>query len=493
MWDNLQRKTVSALFWSFLQAFAQRAVQFVVGIVLARLLFPEQFGLIGMLTIFIAVIRAFLDSGFGAALIQKREISQTDICSIFYFNIAVGAAAACLLSLAAPWIAAFYRQPILTPLTRALSLTFIIDSFAMIQSTLLTKEINFKTQTKVSVIAGILSGATGITMAVLGFGVWSLVAVQLSTAFYSAASLWFFSAWRPQLLFSFSALRGMFAYGSRLLFSGVLNQIFENIHLIVIGRLFSATDLGFFARAKNLTDIPSQTLAEMTGRVTFPVFCSVQDDPARLKRGLKKALRVLAFVTFPVMIGLAVVARPLIQVLLTDKWLPAAPYLQLLCLAGALYPVHLMNLSVLQATGRSDLFLRLEIIKKALIALNIMITWHWGITAMVYGMVVTSVISFYLNSYYNGVRIDYPFGEQVLDLLPYIGVTLTMAAAVYAIGLVPFPRPLSRLATQIVTGGGVYILLCRVLRLQALAELWQGMNENIRPLGLKFIKPQAFK
>ncbi len=365
MTDNLQQKTVTALSWSFVESMAARSAQFVIGIILARLLFPEQFGLIGMLMIFMAVSQAFLDSGFGAALIQKQEITQTDICSVFYFNILVGLAAAGLLSLAAPWIAAFYKQPVLTPLTRALSLTLVINSFGLIQNVLLTKQINFKTQTKVTLIAGVLSGIVGITLAVHGFGVWSLAIQQISSAFVRTACLWFFSSWRPILIFSFTSLRELFGFGSRLLASGVLNQTFDNIYLVVIGRLFSAADLGFFTRAKTLNDVPSQSLSQMVGRVTFPVFSTIQDDRVRLKRGLKKALTTLVLVNFPMMIGLAIVARPLVLVLLTDKWAPSIPYLQLLCVAGLLIPLQSMNLNVLQALGRSDLFLRLEIVKKS--------------------------------------------------------------------------------------------------------------------------------
>jgi teichuronic acid exporter len=475
MVDNLQHKTVRALSWSFLDAVAQRGVQFVIGIVLARLLFPEQFGLIGMLTIFMAVIRTFLDSGFGAALIQKREVTQTDICSIFYFNILVGMVAAGLLCLVAPWIAAFYKQPVLTSLMRALSLTIVINSFGMIQGTVLTRQIKFKTQTKVSLIAGALSGITGITLAVLGFGVWSLVVQQVSAALFSTVCLWSFSPWRPSLIFSFNALREMFGFGSRLLFSGLLNQIFDNIYFVVIGRLFSAADLGYFTRAKTLNDLPSQTLSEKVGRVTFPVFSTIQDDPARLKRGLKKALMMLVLVNFPMMIGLALIARPLVLVMLTEKWAACVPYLQLFCVAGLLYPLHLMNLNVLQALGRSDLFLRLEIIKKIMIAINIAATWRWGISAMIYGMIINSIIAYYLNSYYNGVLISYPIREQVLDLFPYFIVAVLMGIAVYAAGFLQFPNHWSMLLVQITTGIFIYVCLCRAFRLKAFMEIWQAM------------------
>ena len=475
MADSLQQKTVHALSWSLLQAIAQGGVQFVIGIVLARLLFPEQFGLIGMLTIFVSVIRTFLDSGFGAALIQKREVTQTDICSIFYFNILVGLVAAGLLCLAAPWIAAFYNQPMLTPLTRALSLTIVINSFGMIQNTILTKEINFKTQTKISLIAGVLSGITGITLAALGFGVWSLVVQQLSASLFTTVSLWLFNSWRPALIFSFNALRAMFGFGSRLLFSSVLNQVFENIYFVVIGKLFSAADLGYFTRAKNMNDLPSQTLAGMVGRVTFPVFSTIQDDPDRVKRGFQKALTLLSLVNFPIMIGLAVTARPLVLIMLTEKWSASIPYLQLLCFDGLLYPLHVINLNVLQSLGRSDLFLRLEIIKKIMVAINIAVTWQWGISAMIYGMILTSIIGYYLNCYYNGLLVKYSMKEQVRDFFPYLIMSILMGIAVYAAGLLEFKSHWSMLFVQMATGIAIYVSLCRAFRLKAFMEIWQAM------------------
>ena len=478
MADSLRSKTLHALSWSFLESVGLQGVRFVIGIVLARLLFPEQYGLIGMLTIFMAVAQSFLESGFGAALIQKREATPTDICSIFYFNIVVGVAAAGLLCLVAPWIAAFYNQPILTPLTRALSLSIVINSFGLIQTTILTKQVDFKTQTKVSLIAGALSGIIGVTMAVTGFGLWSLVVQQISSAFFRTVFLWLLNAWRPALIFSLKSLREMFSFGSRMLASGLLDQIFSNIYLLVIGKFFSATDLGFFTRAKTFGDLPSQTLSGMVGRVTFPVFSTIQDDPGRLKRGMKKALTTLVLVNFPMMIGLAVIARPLVLVLLTEKWAESIPYLQLLCVLGLLFPLHVINLNLLQALGRSELYLRLEIIKKILIVINIAVTVRWGIFAMIYGMIGMSIISYYLNSYYTGVLIGYPIREQLRDLSSYLIMTVLMGIAVYAAGLLPFPNHWSMILLQMPLGIVIYVCLCRLFRLTAFMEIWQaGWNK----------------
>lgn len=478
MQDNLRHTTIHALVWSFLESIGLQGVRFVIGILLARLLFPEQFGLIAMLMIFTAVAQSFLDSGFRAALIQKRNVTQLDACSIFYFNIVVGAAAAGLLCLIAPWIADFYIQPTLTPLTRVLSLVIVINSFGLIQDAIITKQLNFKLRTKIILIAGTLSGIIGVALAILGFGVWSLVGQQVSSAFFRTISLWVFSPWRPALIFSFNPLREMFGFGSRLLFSDLLNRIFDNIYLLVIGKLFSAIDLGFFTRAKMLQELPSDMLAAMFGRVTFPLFSTIQNDPARLKRGFKKVLTTMVLVNCPIMIGLAIIARPLVLVLLTEKWAPCIPYMQLFCVTGLLYPLHVINLDVLTALGRSDLYLRLEFIKKALIVVNIAVTWQWGISAMIYGMIAVSIISYYLNSYYTGSLIGCPLRDQLRDMVSYLILAVIMGIVVYVAGMLPLPNYWSMLLVQITIGIVVYVGLCRLLRLTAFMEIWQaGWNK----------------
>lgn len=477
--SNLRHTTMRALLWSFFESIGLQAVRFVIGIILARLLLPEQFGLIAMLMIFMAVAQSFLDSGFGSALIQKTNSSQLDICSIFYFNILVGIVAAGLLCLIAPWIAGFYKQPILTPLTQALSLTILINSFGLIQGVILTKQIDFKTQTKVSLIAALLSGTIGVIMAMKGYGVWSLVIQQISSSIFRTVCLWFLSPWRPELIFSFKSLREMFGFGSRLLASGLLNQIFDNIYYLVIGKLFSPIALGFFSRAQTIQAMPSNTIATMVGRVTFPVFSTIQDDPDRLKKGFQKALTTMVLVNFPMMIGLAIVARPLVLILLTDKWTGCIHYLQLLCFAGLLFPLHVINLNLLQALGRSDLFLRLEIIKKVLIVISIAITWRWGISAMIIGMIVTSLIAYYLNSYYTGILIGYSIIAQLRDMIPYLITSILMGIAVYGIGFLPFPGNWSLLTAQIILGAAICISICRAFRLPAFMELWQMIFSRI--------------
>ena len=476
---SLKGRTVQALKWSFIQEIAGRGVQFVLGIVLARLLLPQHFGLIGMLGLFMAVAQAFLDSGLGAALIQKKHLTEDDKCSIFYFNLAVGLAVAILLCLAAPWIAAFYQQPLLVPLTRVLSLSFVINAFGLVQSALLMKLIDFKTLTKINIIASICSGTLGMVLAFAGWGVWSLAVQQVSSNLLRTVLFWVFNSWRPSRRFSLTALRGLFAFSSPLLLAALINEIFENIYLVVIGRAFSAADLGYYTRAQSLTQVCSETLGRVANRVTYPVFSSVQADVSRLKRGLQKSMTSIGFIHFPMMIGLAVTAKPLVLVLLTEKWARCVPYVQILCLVGLFFPFHLMNLNALTAIGRSDLFLRLEIIKKVLIVGNIALTWRWGIDAMIWGQVVLSVIAYYLNSYYVARIIDYPLREQVRNLLPYLAAAALMGVAAYAIQGVFATNRLSQLTAQVLTGVACYALFCRVFCLAAFSETWLALRSKL--------------
>ncbi len=316
-----------------------------------------------------------------------------------------------------------------------------------------------------------MSGALGVTLALLGYGVWSLVAQSVANNFFRTLLLWILVRWRPSWMFSVESLRTMFAFGSRLLFSGLLETIFNNLYLLVIGRLFSPSDLGYYARARDAQQFPTLNLSAGFGRVTFPVFSAMQDDRPRLKRAVRKAIATLAVVSFPVMIGLAVVARPLVHVVLTQKWCPSVPYLQLLCVVGLFIPLQVVNMNVLKAQGRSDLFLRIEIVKKALVVVAIAVTWQWGITAMIYGQIVTSLISYCLNGYLSGQLLSYRLSEQFWDFFPYLLVACLMGIGVYAIGCLPFKSELWVLTVQVITGGVLYCALCRMARLSAFMEM----------------------
>jgi len=482
MTDNLVHTTINGFFWSFLERIGQQSIQFVIQIILARLLMPEQYGLIAMLSIFMVVAQSFIDSGFGSALIQKQDASYLDECSIFYFNITLGFVAAALLCLAAPWIASFYNAPILVPLTQALSLNLIINAFGIIQITRLTKSINFKSQMKFNLTATIVSGCIGVIMAYAGYGVWSLVAQSVSSNLIRTILLWLFLSWRPSLSFSFNSLRTMFSFGSKLLFSGLFDNVYNNLIPIIIGRIFSATDLGFYARAHSLVQYPLDNIAHPVTRVTFPVFSSVQADKPRLKRGVRKALTTLVMINFPLMIGLAIVAKPLVHLLLTDKWLPCVPYLQLLCGAGLLYPLHVINLNVLKAQGRSDLFFRLEIIKKILGVVFIVCTFHWGISMMIAGQIAVSIISYFLNSYYTEKFLDYSFMEQFHDIFHSLLLSIIMAAGIYMINFLSISQQSLLLTAQITTGIVLYAVLCQLTKLPSFMESLEMIKPKLLQL-----------
>lgn len=483
---TLKSKAMQGAFWSLLERVGQQGISFFIAMILARLLLPAQFGLVGMLSIFIEVARVFVDSGFGAALIQRKKMTDIDASSIFYFNVLVGLLAMGLLCAVAPWVAGFYHEPILTPLMRALSVTILINSFAGVQTALLSKRIDFKTQLKVSVTATLLSGVIGTAMAFRGFGVWSLVAQYISSSLFRTVLLWCLNTWRPKLIFRFAVLREMFGFGSNLLASTLLNTFFENIYLVVIGRLFSAASLGLYAGARRIQNVITINLTAGVMQVAFPVFSTLQDDPARLKRSVRKAMTTLALVNFPILVGLMLVARPIVIVLLTEKWAAAIPWLQLMCVADLLYPFQSLHLNVLKALGRSDLFFYLEVIKKILIMILIAATYHWGVTGLLYGQIVMSVLGYYINSYYMTRLIGYPWQEQLADLAPYAGISALMGGGVYLVRLVPFAGDALLLLVEVLLGVALYVALSYVFRLPAFLETLHAVRQAVRARTLSY-------
>lgn len=457
--NSLKQKSINGMLWTVSERLGVQAVQLLVQIVLARLLEPAQFGLIGMLMIFTAVAQSIMDSGFGSALIQKTDADQTDSSSIFFFNLFLGVILALVLFLTAPLIAQFYRQPALIPITRVLSLTLIINAFGLVQTSLLAKKLDFKTQMKISLLAVILSGVIGIVMAYQGFGVWSLVAQLVSKSVFQAILLWLFNDWRPTATFSLSSLKSMFTFGSKLLVSGLLDTVFNNIYQTFIGRVYSPTDLGFYSKAKSIETAATQATSSSLGQVLFPAMVHLKNDTESLRKAYRKTIRLSSFLHFPLMIGLWAIAAPLFQLLLTDKWAQSIPYFQILCIAGLLYPLHVLNLNVLKVKGRSDLFLRLEVIKRALVILSILLTYKWGIKAMLYGQIVTSLIGYVLNSFYSGHLINYSQWNQIKDLLPSFVSTLVMGIAMYLVGMSTINSHLLLILLQTFTGLIVYFLI----------------------------------
>ncbi|NTU73062.1 lipopolysaccharide biosynthesis protein, partial [Candidatus Roizmanbacteria bacterium] len=439
-------------------------------IILARLLLPEQFGLIAMLTIFMAIAQSLLDSGFGSALIQKEVMTEEDTSSVFFFNILISLVLTGILCLLAPWIADFYQQPDLLFITWVMSLVIVINSFSVVQTAILTRDMNLKIQAKVGLMAWLGSGGIGISLAYCGFGVWSLVAQQVTAALFRAMFFWMFNHWRPKFIFSFQALRQMYSFGSRMFATGLLNQVFENLNYVVIGKIFNPMTMGFYYRACLLAEMPASTLSAIVYRVSFPVFSSMQGDDIRLKKVFHKAFGILVFINAPIMIGLAVIAKPLVLCLLTEKWLPSVPYLQLLCILGLLLPIHTLNQNILTAKGRSDLFFRLEIIKKVMLLLNIVILWYWGIILFICGQIVVSFITFFLNSYYASKLMGYNTFAQMGDVGLYLFFALLMGGGVHVVGYLTFSSNTLMLLSQIISGLTIYLFLAIIFRPPAYLE-----------------------
>ncbi len=393
---SLKQQTITGITWSFIDNSMTQIITFVVGIILARLLEPREFGLIGMITIFIAIAQSFVDSGFSQALIRKNDCTEQDYSTVFYFNIFVSIIFYIILFFSAGLISSFFNEKQLNNLIKALGLGIIINGFGIVQVAQLTKEIDIKTQTKISTIANIFSGILSIYLAYIGFGVWSLVWRSLSNNFFRILLLWFWHKWRPQIIFSLQSFRELFTFGSKLLASGLLHTIFENLYYIVIGKYFSPEQLGFYTRANSFANLPSSNISTVIQRVSYPVLSRLQDDPVQLKSGMKKLIQITMYITFVLMFLMAAVAKPLIITLIGIKWMQSIPYLQLLCFALVLYPLQSLNLNLLNVKGRSDLFLKLEVIKKIAIVPIIFIGIFYGIEALIIGIIVHSFFAYFI-------------------------------------------------------------------------------------------------
>ena len=461
---SLKQKTVSGLLWSFVDTMAGQGISFIVGIILARLLSPREFGLIGMITVFIAVSQSFINSGFSSALIRKKNCTNTDFSTVFFFNLAAGILFFLILFFSAPAISTFFNEPKLSLILKILGIVLIIDSLTIIQQTILTKRINFKLQAKISIIASTGSGIVSIIMAFYGFGVWALVTQRIIRQVLNSLFLWLWNKWRPLFVFSKVSFRELFGFGSKLLISGLIDTIYTNIYYLIIGKFFSAQELGYYTRADGFKNLPSQNLNSIISRVTFPVLSELQDDISRLRNNYQKLIRSVMFITFILMMGMAAVAESMIYTLIGAKWEPAIIYLQMLCFVGMVYPLHALNLNMLQVQGRSDLFLKLEIIKKLIAIPTIIIGIFWGIKIMIAGMMVNTLIAYYLNSYWSGVKIGYSFRQQVKDILPSFLLAFTMGVLVFMLGkLLPFSYPIE-LIIQIVCGALFVFVFCEIAK-----------------------------
>lgn len=477
---DLKGKTIKGIIWSFIENLVNLGISFFIGLILARLLSPKDFGLIGMVTIFTAVSATFINSGFSQALIKKKVCSDVDYSTVFYFNFFVGIVLYLILFYLSPYIAEYFGEYKLINIVRVLSFVLVIESLTIIQRTLLTKKIDFKLQTKITIISSILSGTIAIGLAFRGYGVWSLVLKTLIQEGVNSVLLWYYNRWKPLFVFSIKSFNELFSFGSKLLISALIGTIYQNIYYLIIGKYFSAQELGYFTRAQQFKDLPSSNINGVVSRVSYPVLAEIQDDKERLKSGYKKIIKLTMYITFILMLGMAAVAEPMIISLIGEKWSTSIVYLQMLCFVGMFYPLHSLNLNILNVLGRSDLFLKLEIIKKVIAIPTIILGVFFGIKVMILGMMFNTLVAYYLNSFWSGKFINYPIKEQILDILPSFLLALSVSLILYILGiLLPF-EPVWILLLLMCTGFILVVVFSSVFKLEAYKEIKDIIFSNIK-------------
>lgn len=467
---SLKDKTVKGVGWSAADALLGNGVTFVVGLVLARLLSPEEYGLIGIVTIFTTVLLGVVDSGFSNALIRKQHVSDEDYSTLFYFNLAVSLIMFAVLFVCAPWIARFFDRPQLVALVRVMGLLLVFQALSIVQMTILSRKIDFKTKTKASVISAITSGLIGIIMAFMGFGVWALVAQQLSRQFIYSLSLWVYNRWLPKFVINIESLRYMWGFGWKLLASGLLTNLWNELYQMVVGKFYSPATLGQYTRSREYARIFSNNLTSIVQRVSYPVLAQVQDNKQRMVSAYRRVIKTTMFVTAVCMISMGAVAEPLIYCLIGPQWHVAATFLPLICVSLSLYPLHAINLNMLQVQGRTDIFLYLEIIKKVVaigpICLGIFVDIYW----MLIGSIFAGIISFFLNSYYTGKDLGYSSWMQLKDVAPSYSVAFIVAISVYFLKYLPLSYWVI-LPMQIMVGIGVFLVVCEMNKLPEYIEV----------------------
>ena len=428
---DLKRKTVNGFFWGLLESFFSQGQGFIFGIVLARLLSPQEFGLIGMITIFISIAQVFVDSGLSQALIRKQDCTSTDYSTVFWANVSIGVIAYILIWLFAPFIASFYAKPELIQLTRVTALAIIIGSLTLIQQTIIIKEVDFKTNTKISTIGTFVSGIISIGMAFYGFGVWSLVWRTIINQMVRSLLLWKHNKWLPDKKYSISSFKELFRFGSNILFISIIAAIFKNFYNLIIGKNYSDKMLGYYTNADQYSAIPSTTLTTITNKVSYPILATIQDDNEKLKLSSRKLIQTIMYGSFFIMFGLAAFAHPLFSILFGAKWLPSVKFFQALCIAYSITPMHTVNQNIMKIKGRSDLFLITEIIKYVVFVPFIILGIIYGLFILILGIVVFYWISFYINAMYSRKLIHYSTFEQTIDIMPVMLVSLIPGILVY--------------------------------------------------------------
>ncbi len=477
MSDSLTKQAFLGVGWNAVGKFSTQGVSFILQIILARLLAPSDYGIIAMMAIFLQIAAVFVDSGFANALIQKKDCEEKDYSTVFYYNFAVSIGVYAILFLIAPLVANFYEIELITDVMRVASLVVIINALSIVQRTKLVKKIDFKSQTIVSFYSSLLSGVAGVAMAYYGFGVWALCGQSLLNSLFQFVFFYFFVRWHPRLIFDKESFHKLFSFGSRILAASIISVIYSNLYTIVIGKRFNSRDLGFYSRADHFAIFPSSNIGSIINSVVFPTLSKIQESDDKLRFAYRKIIRYSSFIIFPLMIGLSAVADPMIRTILGEKWAEAIPYLQVLCFALMWDHLSSLNLNLLYVKGKSNLVLRLEIIKKSIAITILFAAMPFGIIAMCWGRVLYGVIAFYINSYYTKKLINLSFWNQLQDFFPYLIVSGLLGGLIILLyHMVPM-QPIWALFDGITIYSFSYIVLSMVLFKEIKEEVLLLLNK----------------
>lgn len=451
--------------WRFAERCGAQIVTFIVSVVLARILTPEDYGRIALITVFTAIMQVFVDSGLGTALIQKKNADDLDFSSVFYFNFAVCIILYIVMFLIAPFIAYFYGDKSLVPIIRVISLTIVISGVKGIQQSYVSRNMLFKRFFFATLGGTVFSAFLGIGMAYAGAGVWAIVAQQLSNTLIDTLILWMTVKWRPKKEFSWERLKGLLSFGWKMLASSLLDTIYNNLRNLIIGKMYSPTDLAYYNQGDKLPNVIVNNINTSIDSVLLPTMANSQDDHMQIKNMTRRAIKMSTYAMAPLMMGLAFCAEPIVQLILTDKWLPCVPYLRIFCITYMFYPIHTANLNAIKAMGRSDMFLKLEIAKKIVGIILLVSTMHFGVMIMAYSLLVGSVLNQMINSWPNRKLLFYGYVEQVKDILPSICLAVGMGICVYFISFIHLPI-LIILVIQICLGATIYIGLSAIFKFE---------------------------
>ena len=477
---TLREKTIAGMFWSGIGKFGSVGLSFVSNMVLARLLMPSDFGCIAMLHVFIAVSTVFVFSGFGSALVQKKEPTHIDFTSVFYFNLAVSLLFIGILYLCAPAISHYYEMPLLTKVLRVQSWVLLIQAFSMVQSCQLQKHLRFKELSIRNIVATFVGMVVAITMALLGCGIWSLVVSQLITALTSVLLLWRMSDWRPTWEFSFCSLKELFAFGGLMALSSLVETVYTNLQSLIIGKLYSATDLGYYSQGRKLESVPTESLSQIVNQVSFPVFAAMQDDRVRLLSAVRRNIKAITYLNFPLMALMIAVAKPLILLLYGPQWEPSVPFFQILCISSMIYTLNTLNTNVIKSLGKSNIFFVVQLVKRLIGIGLIFLGVRFGIYGLLWAVTSVGYISFVINAIVNKKLINYGIWSQVKDVGFCYLLAAALAVAVYFGGqLLPF-HPYIVMVVQIVAYIALYWLVSVLFKMEAYETYKEIVLQKVR-------------